>query len=159
MNILRKNLIPNRISEICKAKNLNVKELAVEVGMAYSTFHNYASGRSEPKLDFFACMYDYDINLDWLITGEGQMFRGQSGTNQTVVTYGKGSTVVSTGVNHGHIVAEGKNTYVESRDGRAAVICDFVRAFASEHGADDVVWLEKQLERAVPEFRDWKEGK
>ncbi len=72
------------------------------------------------------------------------------------VNYGKDSTFVTTGVNNGHIVAEGggKTNYIQG--GRASRLCEFVRWWMDCHDVDDQVWLDKQVERAVPEYAAWK---
>lgn len=75
MKIIDENFIPDRISAICKARNVKVKDLASLVGLPYSTLHNYASGRSEPKLEFFVALYSFGIDFDWFFSDAGPMFR------------------------------------------------------------------------------------
>lgn len=161
MEILNTNFVPNRILEIAEARHVSIKELSEELGMPYSTFHHYASGRSVPKLDFFVSIFHLGINLDWFMTGEGEMYRANR-PDQLMIDdrspkYGKGSAVVNqSGINNGNIVtAVGYNE--SNTGGRAERICTFVRDYMQSHDGEDQIWLEKQLERAVPEYKEWKD--
>lgn len=102
------------------------------------------------------------VSLDWLLLGEGEMIR-QPAPVQNIggsIHYGKDSTVVTTGVNNGNIVAEGgSNTNYNFQGGLGLRLCEFVRWWMESHDdPDDHVWLEKHLERSVPEYAAWKRG-
>ena len=63
-----------------KLKNLQVNKLAETMGKKQPTVSNYLSNRTYPSEDFFIAFKRLipDISLDWLITGEGEMFIGSS---------------------------------------------------------------------------------
>lgn len=156
MELLDKNIISSRIAEIIKERACSVKDFAAELGIAYRTIHNYSSGRSEPTAGFFAALYRIGINLDWFVAGEGDMYRANRVIREPPAVYGKGATVVTTGVNNGHIVTAGSQSRRESGMSRESLLCVFISEFAKTHDADDLIWLEKQFERVVPEYKDWR---
>ena len=69
-----------------KLRNLQVNKLAETMGKKQPTVSNYLSSRSCPNEEFFIAFKKLipDISLDWLITGEGEMFIGSfSPINET----------------------------------------------------------------------------
>lgn len=75
MNFDIKIFLADQINKICESRKLNVKELSTAVGLPYSSFNTYANGTTEPKASFFLAMFNYGVNIHWLLTGEGSMFR------------------------------------------------------------------------------------
>lgn len=106
-------------------------------------------------------MKNFHLNPYWLLLGEGEMYRDTGTIHQNVesaVNYGKDSTVVHT--NNGSIVAgEGKgDSGSADQGGRELRLCQFVQWWMQSRDQEDQVWLEKQIERAVPEYGEWKRG-
>jgi hypothetical protein len=102
-------------------------------------------------------MKNFHLNPYWLLLGDGEMYASTETVLQKTIHYGKDSTVVTTGVNNGHIVAEGgSNTNYNFQGGRGLRLCEFVTWWMANHEPDDQAWLEKQVERAVPEYAAWK---
>lgn len=140
----------------------DIKSLSEEFkpfGVKYDSFNNYAKGSVEPKAGFLAAMHQFGINLDWLVAGEGEMYRANrldQSIRQDVVNYAKESNVVTTGVNNGHIVAEvGIQQYNTESGGRGQRLCEWVREYAAAHSDADVGHLVERMRRAFPEFEDW----
>jgi phage repressor protein C with HTH and peptisase S24 domain len=67
--------------------NGNLKEFAKQADIPYRTFQSYISGEREPgannlsKISARLC-----ISLDWLLTGDGEMFRQERGDHYNNVT-------------------------------------------------------------------------
>ncbi len=54
---------------------LNLREFSRKTGIPYPTLQHYLSGRSEPGTENLQkIVIKFDINLNWLLTGEGEMF-------------------------------------------------------------------------------------
>lgn len=152
MELDTKSFIAQQINTICKARHENVKEFAEVVGWSYSTMNNYSRGHSEPKFEFFQRLHEFGINLDWLIAGEGEMYRANR-PDQVRISYSGNGVAVHQ--NNGSIgVAE-----ASAGGGRSHRICEFVQWWMENRSADDQAWLEQQLARAVPEYAQWKKGK
>lgn len=160
METLEKNFYAERINEICKARKCNCKELASECGIPYSTFQRYASGNSEPRAELFLALHQFGINLDWFVAGEGEMYRANRPDQvrqDVAINYAKDSNVVTTGVNNGHIVAGVRESH-NDQGGRGLRLCQFARWWMDTQTPDRQAWMEVQIERAVPEYGEWKKG-
>lgn len=81
---------------------------------------------------------------------------------EVAANYARDSNVVTqNGVhNNTHIVAKARPQGSGSGEtgGRESRLCQFVGWWMQNHGPDDQAWLEKQVERAVPEYAAWKKG-
>lgn len=133
---------------------MNLKQFSEALGVNEKTLGTYARAASIPSWEFMIAAYNYGFSLEYILTGNGEMYRATSSTHQHIVNHGKGAAVV--GINHGNVVAEVGHSY-KTRDGIAAdTICEFVQWFANNKQPDDLVWLEKHLERTVAEFAEWK---
>lgn len=64
-----------RISLILQAKNISPAQLADDIGVQRSGISHIMNGRNKPSLDFIQrILKKYpDINMKWLIFGDGQM--------------------------------------------------------------------------------------
>lgn len=64
----------SKIKEIRKKLGLSVPKLAERINIPARTIVSYESGRT-PSLEFLAQLCTvYDINANWFITGQGEMF-------------------------------------------------------------------------------------
>ena len=156
-----KKVISKQLDALRVARGFRtIKELAEEIGVIrYETFNSYASGKVEPKAAFFAHMHEFGINIEWLITGEGEMYRAnRADVRQDVaVSYARDSNVVTTGVNNGHIVAEvGLQRYNTDQGGRGQRLCEWIADYAASHSDADVGCLMERMRRAFPEFEGWE---
>ena len=73
--------LKDRLEKIIKAIGMTKKDFAVECGVSRAQLFNYLKGQQVPTATFFVNLkkkYNW-INLDWLITGEGEPdLRGDS---------------------------------------------------------------------------------
>lgn len=64
--------IARRIGEAIAGSGKNPHAVSIEMGIAYSTVHNWAKGTSEPSASLlreFARICE--VSADWILTGEG----------------------------------------------------------------------------------------
>jgi len=71
--------INNRIKDVRIAKYLNQTEFSVLIGVAKSTLSEIESGKTKPSTDVIIGITNTfnDINVDWLLTGKGEMLRDE----------------------------------------------------------------------------------
>lgn len=68
-----------RIKELRKALNLTQNELGSRIGMTPNTITNYETGRRVPSNQvIFSICREFNVNEDWLRTGNGDMFNPMS---------------------------------------------------------------------------------
>lgn len=65
----------NRLRDLRKAKSLTQQEFADRIGIKRGAIANYELGRNEP-IDAVISLIcrEFDVNEEWLRTGEGEMF-------------------------------------------------------------------------------------
>lgn len=90
-----------RIKQLRKALNLTQQEFADKIMVKRNTVATYEMGRSEPSDSAFSLICrEFNVNPDWLRTGEGEMFE-QLTDQQKLMKYtamllkGEDSIVVS----------------------------------------------------------------
>jgi transcriptional regulator with XRE-family HTH domain len=67
--------LDKRIKELRKALNLTQNELGSRIGMTPNTITNYETGRRVPSNQvIFSICREFNVNEDWLRTGNGDMF-------------------------------------------------------------------------------------
>ncbi len=76
----------DRLLAVIQSENLTSKQFADEVGILPGTVSNIVSGRNKPSLDVMQkILKQYpQISSDWLILGEGQMYRQKSDSQPTL---------------------------------------------------------------------------
>lgn len=79
--------IVDRINELRNHYNLNGKAFAAEIEMKYTTVNNYLNGTKDPTLDFILHIKSkfVDISYDWLLNGEGEMFKQIAPTDEKLM--------------------------------------------------------------------------
>lgn len=69
----------SRIKELRKALGLTQNDFGVRLGLAPNTITNYETGRREPSNQIIIAMCrEFNVNEEWLRTGEGEMFQDLS---------------------------------------------------------------------------------
>ncbi|MDP0276130.1 helix-turn-helix transcriptional regulator [Glaesserella parasuis] len=76
--------ISERLRQICEAKNWKIKDFAEQTGIAYRTLQGYVGGEREPNAEGMTAIAKAGVNLNWLVSGEGEMF--QSEQQRTVMS-------------------------------------------------------------------------
>lgn len=72
--------IGERIRRFAKAEYKTASHLATALGMAPNQLHAYISSRIEPSSKILAKFAALNCNLNWLITGEGEMLNSAETT-------------------------------------------------------------------------------
>lgn len=76
--------ISERLRQVCEAKNWKIKDFAEQTGIAYRTLQGYVGGEREPNAEGMTAIAKAGVNLNWLVSGEGEMF--QSEQQKTVMS-------------------------------------------------------------------------
>ena len=65
----------DRMRKLRKQLDLTQQEFADRIGMKRNTVANYETGRNEPSAAVISLICrEFNVNEDWLRTGEGEMF-------------------------------------------------------------------------------------
>jgi bacteriophage CI repressor helix-turn-helix domain len=72
--------ISERLRQVCEAKNWKITDFADQAGIAYRTMQGYIGGEREPNAEGMTGIAKAGVNLNWLVSGEGEMF-----TNNTEI--------------------------------------------------------------------------
>ena len=67
--------ISERLRQVCEAKNWNITDFAEQAGIAYRTMQGYIGGEREPNAEGMTGIAKAGVNLNWLVSGEGEMFQ------------------------------------------------------------------------------------
>ncbi|KGQ38746.1 XRE family transcriptional regulator [[Actinobacillus] muris] len=68
--------ISNRLREVMEYKGLNIKAFAQLLDVPYRTLQNYLLNERDPSAEVLIKISDVlNVNLNWLMRGEGEMFR------------------------------------------------------------------------------------
>jgi len=125
-----KNFIQSQIKLIANDKQMSIKALSRDLEVPYQTLMNYSNGSREPKWDFLRLLHESGINLDWFVTGKGEMYRVKRDTSTTTINVDNNS--------------------------REARLYRFIHEFLVMADDDQSAWFEVQLSRCFPEYKQWK---
>ncbi|MBE1161499.1 helix-turn-helix domain-containing protein [Dyella acidiphila] len=120
--------ILRRMRQLYAAKNDS--ELALALGLSISAVSNWRQRNSPP---FAICAHiacKNDISLDWLIFDIGTMKLGVPAKVQ-------------------------KDARHPGADVSVQRISEFVTWWSIHRSRDELIWLEQQIRRAVPEYGEW----
>ena len=79
--------IATRLRSVLDQKGLSIKEASDLVGIPYRTLQNYLLDEREPNAKAMSALHTHlGVSVDWLLTGEGSMFRGMSADGAEPVT-------------------------------------------------------------------------
>ncbi|STP03461.1 transcriptional regulator [Haemophilus parainfluenzae] len=67
--------ISERLRQVCEAKNWKITDFAEQAGIAYRTMQGYIGGEREPNAEGMSGIAKAGVNLNWLVSGEGEMFQ------------------------------------------------------------------------------------
>jgi transcriptional regulator with XRE-family HTH domain len=87
IGIHEKMSIATRLRSVIDDRGMSIKEASEVVGIPYRTLQNYLLGEREPNAKAMAAIRTHlGISLDWLLTGEGSMCLGVSGSSPVAQT-------------------------------------------------------------------------
>jgi transcriptional regulator with XRE-family HTH domain len=109
-------------------------ELATELGLSKAAPSNWRQRNSPPYEICVEIARNKGISLDWLIFGVGKMRLGTR--KETSPGKERAETLAAT-----HPAAER--------------LSQFVYWWQVSHTQDEMIWLEQQFRRAVPEYGEW----
>ena len=75
--------ISERLRQVCEAKNWKITDFAEQTGIAYRTMQGYIGGEREPNAEGMTGIAKAGVNLNWLVSGEGEMFLSDVKINLT----------------------------------------------------------------------------
>jgi len=94
------NRISDRLKRVIKELDMTYKEFAEKCGIPYRTLQNYLLGKREPNAsNLEKICIRMGINVNWLLTGEGEMFLKEeepmiiSGGIGNIQTKGEGNII------------------------------------------------------------------
>ena len=67
--------ISERLRQVCEAKNWKITDFAEQAGIAYRTMQGYIGGEREPNAEGMTGIAKAGVNLNWLVSGEGEIFQ------------------------------------------------------------------------------------
>ena len=73
--------ISERLRQVCEAKNWKITDFADRAGIAYRTMQGYIGGEREPNAEGMSGIAKAGVNLNWLVSGEGEMFQNLTQEN------------------------------------------------------------------------------
>ena len=73
--------ISERLRQVCEAKNWKITDFAEQTGIAYRTMQGYIGGEREPNAEGMSGIAKAGVNLNWLVSGEGEMFQNLTKEN------------------------------------------------------------------------------
>ncbi|MCU9999183.1 helix-turn-helix transcriptional regulator [[Pasteurella] aerogenes] len=80
--------ISERLKLVCEHKNWKIKDFAELTGLPYRTMQGYIGGEREPNAEGMTAIAKVGVNLNWLVSGEGNMFNGtEQRTNLSLVEF------------------------------------------------------------------------
>lgn len=75
--------INNRLREVMEYKSLNIKAFAELLNVPYRTLQNYLLNERDPSTEVLIKISDVlNVDLNWLMLGEGDMFRRSTNENE-----------------------------------------------------------------------------
>lgn len=65
---------------------ISAQKLADSLNVSRGSIVQYETGKRKPSYEFMESLHNvYNVNLNWLITGKGEMFIGQQAANHTEI--------------------------------------------------------------------------
>jgi transcriptional regulator with XRE-family HTH domain len=70
-------MVGKRLLQVIKAKKLSQNKLALSIGVSSGNISDIIKGKNSPSAKFLTLLSEqYNVNLNWLLTGKGSMFNG-----------------------------------------------------------------------------------
>ena len=66
------------LKKLRKELNLSAQKLADKIGSTQVSISNYETGKRKPSYEFMESLHNvYNVNLNWFVSGQGEMFNKQ----------------------------------------------------------------------------------
>lgn len=152
---MEKSTVVDRIKSIIDFYDLNQSSFAKEIGVSPMTISSLLSRKTDPSFATILaiCSRYNNINLEWLITGDGPMFKTDAG-NDTIYTGKNSMNAIYKGVYNKPINTNiGNTTYNNSAD---KGVSDDVLKPAKETPAQkkEIILLKMQVNKLQKELKD-----
>ena len=71
--------VSERITKLIKIKKYSNQFIGDQIGSSKTTIGNFKNGKTDPSVKFIMYLIKEfpNLNLDWLFTGEGDMFKNE----------------------------------------------------------------------------------
>ncbi len=120
------NTIGNRLKILIKSLGLNLKEFSRKTGIPYPTLQDYLANKRVPGGENLQKIsMQLNVNLNWLLTGEGEMF-----------------------------ISKAKKP-INIKDIPKENIKKWLDEFWAKATDEERAWLKIQFEKAFPEYKEW----
>lgn len=84
--------VKERLKEFIKLKNISDRRFCTTVGLSHTYINNIRRTISPEKVQQIKVHYP-ELNIEWLLTGEGEMLKGKEGiVKEPLANYGRSST-------------------------------------------------------------------
>ena len=79
-----------RLLQFLQAENITQTQFADTLGVARGSVSHILAGRNKPGYDFLESLLLHypELNLDWLLTGKGRMYKAESASEQAAEDIG-----------------------------------------------------------------------
>jgi len=121
----------NRIKEFRKKLNLSQQELAKHLNMQPQALARYEKDKVKPSIELAKKLTDlFNINLNWLLTGKGEMF-----LNQPKIAGIVNSVIGQVGENEGTInqqnitIGNKNTTTIQNQSNEDKIIQELIQSF------------------------------
>ena len=149
MKELDNKVIGERLNRICEALRLNLPELAIRIGVPYPTLYKNSRGSTQASSRFYVGLFELGVNLHWLVSGKGDMFRASTGAEEAAASYSYQGNTVAVHNNHGSVKA---GLQASEAVGRGSQICGWIIEYMRENDPDQQAWLDIEMQRHFPEY-------
>ena len=69
------NTLGQKLKDVRMHYNLSADEFARKINLSTRTYNSYEYDERKPPVEFFFNLYNvYDVNLNWIIADDGDMF-------------------------------------------------------------------------------------
>jgi transcriptional regulator with XRE-family HTH domain len=94
--MVQKDFIGDRLRAFVLSKHLSIKDFADFIGMDAGNVQKYLNGKRKPGTPLLQRLKSDGCNLDWLLTGEGEMYVVKEGAKRAREDAEPGAKAVST---------------------------------------------------------------
>ena len=68
-------MIGKRLNQLRKTLNITQEKFSTQFAVSYRAYTSYERGERKPSFELLNVLYkNFNVNLNWLISGEGEMF-------------------------------------------------------------------------------------